>query len=186
YLASKGYKVSDASKLPATIDLTKSLDGIEVVSDKAQSTNSNSKDKEQAIKTYTQYVKIAGSNKAIKVESANKTMTKNEFIKYLAAKGYKVSDASKLPVTIDLTKSIKGIEVVSKSNRKASKKDVKNNNNNVRNETDHRGQLNNNEGTKKLPQTGDNTNQSRSFGFGLISIVLGFILAIFGLRRKDK
>ncbi|CAI2555831.1 hypothetical protein AKUH4B204J_01380 [Apilactobacillus kunkeei] len=186
YLASKGYKVSDASKLPATIDLTKSLDGIEVVSDKAQSTNSNSKDKEQARKTYTQYVKIAGSNKAIKVESANKTMTKNEFIKYLAAKGYKVSDASKLSVTIDLTKSIKGIEVVSKSNRKASKKDVKNNNNNVRNETDHRGQLNNNEGTKKLPQTGDNTNQSRSFGFGLISIVLGFILAIFGLRRKDK
>ncbi|CAI2614824.1 hypothetical protein AKUH4B412M_01480 [Apilactobacillus kunkeei] len=186
YLASKGYKVSDASKLPATIDLTKSLDGIEVVSDKAQSTNSNSKDKEQARKTYTQYVKIAGSNKAIKVESANKTITKNEFIKYLAAKGYKVSDASKLPATIDLTKSIKGIEVVSKSSRKASKKDVKNNNNNVRNETDHRGQLNNNEGTKKLPQTGDNTNQSRSFGFGLISIVLGFILAIFGLRRKDK
>ncbi|CAI2617281.1 hypothetical protein AKUH3B202X_01400 [Apilactobacillus kunkeei] len=186
YLASKGYKVSDASKLPATIDLTKSLEGIEVVSDKAQSTNNNSKDKEQARKTYTQYVKIAGSNKAIKVESANKTMTKNEFIKYLAAKGYKVSDASKLPVTIDLTKSIKGIEVVSKSSRKASKKDVKNKNNNVRNETDHRGQLNNNEGTKKLPQTGDNTNQSRSFGFGLISIVLGFILAIFGLRRKDK
>ncbi|CAI2556803.1 hypothetical protein DY042_06915 [Apilactobacillus kunkeei] len=186
YLASKGYKVSDASKLPATIDLTKSLDGIEVVSDKAQSTNNNSKDKEQARKTYTQYVKIAGSNKAIKVESANKTITKNEFIKYLAAKGYKVSDASKLPATIDLTKSIKGIEVVSKSSRKASKKDVKNNNNNVRNETDHRGQLNNNEGTKKLPQTGDNTNQSRSFGFGLISIVLGFILAIFGLRRKDK
>ncbi|CAI2556652.1 hypothetical protein AKUA2003_01340 [Apilactobacillus kunkeei] len=42
------------------------------------------------------------------------------------------------------------------------------------------------EETKKLPQTGDNTNAARNTVLGMVSIVLGSVLAFFGLRRKNK
>lgn len=42
------------------------------------------------------------------------------------------------------------------------------------------------EEAKKLPQTGDNTNAARNTVLGMVSIVLGSVLAFFGLRRKNK
>ncbi|WP_203622137.1 LPXTG cell wall anchor domain-containing protein [Apilactobacillus nanyangensis] len=179
YLAAKGYKVSDESKLPDTIDLTKPLSDIEIVSNKEQSST-----------TYSQDVKVSGSNKTIKVESSKKTMTKAEFVKYLASKGYKVADESKLPSTIDLTKSLGDIKVVEK--KSATKKTTKKSNEetgknaSAKEVNGHRGQVADKKEAGKLPQTGDETNQRNLFGFGLISMMLGFILAIFGLRRKNK
>ncbi|WP_203619612.1 LPXTG cell wall anchor domain-containing protein [Apilactobacillus nanyangensis] len=38
----------------------------------------------------------------------------------------------------------------------------------------------------KLPQTGDNTNQTRAIALGVATIALGLGLAYFGLRRKNK
>ncbi|MBV0915276.1 LPXTG cell wall anchor domain-containing protein [Apilactobacillus sp. HBW1] len=201
YLAAKGYKVADESKLSATIDLTKPLSDIELVSNKDQSvsntdadknqvSNNNDADKNQANKVYVQNVKVAGSNKTIKVESSKKTMTKAEFVKYLASKGYKVADESQLPSTIDLTKSLGDIKVVAK--KAASKKTTKTShketekNASAKEVNGHLGQVTDKKEAGKLPQTGDETNQRNLFGFGLISMVLGFIMAIFGLRRKNK
>ncbi|MCX8743742.1 LPXTG cell wall anchor domain-containing protein [Lactobacillus sp. B3795] len=200
-LDDKGYKVADESKLPETIDLTKPVSDIEAVSnntqassnndsDKNQASNKTDADKNQANKVYVQNVKVAGSNKTIKVESSKKTMTKAEFVKYLASKGYKVADESQLPSTIDLTKSLGDIKVVAK--KAASKKTTKKSNKETEKNASakevngHRGQFANKKEAGKLPQTGDETNQRNLFGFGLISMVLGFILAIFGLRRKNK
>ncbi|KOY77063.1 hypothetical protein RZ71_09670 [Apilactobacillus kunkeei] len=190
YLAAKGYKVADESKLPETIDLTKPLGNIEVVSNKEQGSQNADSDKNQANKVYVQNVKVAGSNKTVKVESSKKTMTKAEFVKYLASKGYKVADESQLPSTIDLTKSLGDIKVVAK--KAASKKTTKTSNKETEKNASakevngQRGQVADKKEAGKLPQTGDETNQRNLFGFGLISMVLGFILAIFGLRRKNK
>ncbi|KOY74682.1 hypothetical protein FD43_GL001115 [Apilactobacillus kunkeei DSM 12361 = ATCC 700308] len=38
----------------------------------------------------------------------------------------------------------------------------------------------------KLPQTGDNTNQTRAIALGVATIAVGLGLAYFGLRRKNK
>ena len=117
-------------------------------------------------------------------------MTKAEFVKYLASKGYKVADESQLPSTIDLTKSLGDIKVVAK--KAASKKTTKTSNKETEKNASakevngHRGQVADKKEAGKLPQTGDETNQRNLFGFGLISMVLGFILSIFGLRRKNK
>ncbi|KPN84141.1 LPXTG cell wall anchor domain-containing protein [Apilactobacillus kunkeei] len=211
-LDDKGYKVADESKLPETIDLTKPVSDIEAVSNNTQSSSNNDADKNQASnktdvdnnqassktdadknqanKVYVQNVKVAGSNKTIKVESSKKTMTKAEFVKYLASKGYKVADESQLPSTIDLTKSLGDIKVVAK--KAASKKTTKTSNKETEKNASakevngHRGQVADKKEAGKLPQTGDETNQRNLFGFGLISMVLGFILSIFGLRRKNK
>ncbi|WP_414827271.1 LPXTG cell wall anchor domain-containing protein [Apilactobacillus kunkeei] len=211
-LDDKGYKVADESKLPETIDLTKPVSDIEAVSNNTQSSSNNDADKNQASnktdvdnnqassktdayknqanKVYVQNVKVAGSNKTIKVESSKNTMTKAEFVKYLASKGYKVADESQLPSTIDLTKSLGDIKVVAK--KAASKKTIKKSNKETEKNASakevngHRGQFADKKEAGKLPQTGDETNQRNLFGFGLISMVLGFILAIFGLRRKNK
>ncbi|KOY79762.1 LPXTG cell wall anchor domain-containing protein [Apilactobacillus kunkeei] len=157
---------------------------------KSEASSNNDADKNQANKVYVQNVKVAGSNKTVKVESSKKTMTKAEFVKYLASKGYKVADESKLPETIDLTKSLGDINVVdkkadSKKTTKTSNKETEKNAS-TKEVNGHRGQVADKKEAGKLPQTGDETNQRNVFGFGLISMVLGFIMAIFGLRRKNK